>query len=164
MVEQNMAFQVGDQVIHWVHGPGEIVQLDEKKLSGHTNQYYVVQMPNLMLWVPTTETGEHSLRFITQANEFQKIFDVIASPGEELSDDRFERKTLLLERLRDGTLESICRVVRDLTYRKRAKRMNEEDNTALNRAKTSLLNEWSLSLSIPIHQAEQELKELLGGL
>jgi RNA polymerase-interacting CarD/CdnL/TRCF family regulator len=50
MNEQDMSFQVGDQVIHWVHGLGEIIQLDEKVLSGNTGQYYVVQIRDLKLW------------------------------------------------------------------------------------------------------------------
>ena len=46
MTEQQTPFQVGDQVIHWAHGLGVIIQLDEKSLSGHTQQYYVVETSN----------------------------------------------------------------------------------------------------------------------
>jgi RNA polymerase-interacting CarD/CdnL/TRCF family regulator len=52
MTEQQTYFQVGDQVIHWAHGLGVIIQLDEKSLSGRTRQYYMVQMSGLTLWVP----------------------------------------------------------------------------------------------------------------
>jgi RNA polymerase-interacting CarD/CdnL/TRCF family regulator len=49
MFEKNMAFQVGDQVIHWAYGLGEIIQLDEKKLFGRVGKYYVVQMSEITL-------------------------------------------------------------------------------------------------------------------
>jgi RNA polymerase-interacting CarD/CdnL/TRCF family regulator len=161
MFEENTAFQVGDHVVHWVYGLGEIIELDEKALSGEPVKYYVLQINDLTLWVPQTEAGEHCLRFPTPAKDFQKLFDILAAPGESLSPDRHTRKTQLSEYLKDGTLESICRVVRDLTYHKRSNRTNENDSSILERARNLLLDEWSVALSIPIHQAELKLSALL---
>ena len=44
MKEEQTTFQVGDQVIHWVYGLGEIVDLDEKVLAGESASYYVLQV------------------------------------------------------------------------------------------------------------------------
>ncbi|MBP1701732.1 MAG: CarD family transcriptional regulator [Chloroflexi bacterium] len=161
MFEQKTAYQVGDQVIHRTYGLGEIIQLDEKVLSGHIGQYYVVQIYDLTLWVPINDTGVGCLRNLTPAREFQKLFRILASPGEPLSPDRYERKTQLTERLKDGTLESICRVVRDLTLHKQIRKMNDNDSSNLDHAKALLLNEWSAALSVPFQQAEHELRQLL---
>lgn len=163
MFEQSFAFEVGDQVIHWAYGPGVIIRLDEKELAGQTSQYYVVQTNDLMLWVPVDETGEGCLRFPTPATNFKILFEILSSPGEPLSDDRYGRKMQLTELMKDRTLESICKVVRDLTFHKRNKKMNDSDNAILERARSFLLNEWSVALSVPVQQAERELKELLGG-
>jgi CarD family transcriptional regulator len=162
MNEQDMSFQVGDQVIHWVHGLGEIIQLDEKVLSGNTGQYYVVQIRDLKLWVPISESGERGLRTLTPADDFQKLFEILASPGESLTTNVLERKTQLSDRLKDGSLESICRVVRDLVYYKQTNKFNENDKSILERASNSLLNEWSIVLSVSVHQADHQLQELLG--
>ena len=161
MLEQNRSFQVGDQVIHWVYGLGEIIQIEEKVLSGHTGQYYVVQIRDLTLWVPINETGEHCLRLPTPASDFQKLFRLLASPGEPLSTNHFSRKTQLTELLKDRTLEATCRVVRDLVYHKRTNRLNENDNSILKRARNFLLKEWSAALSVPVYQAERDLRNLL---
>lgn len=161
MTEQNLNFQVGNKVIHWAHGPGVIINLEEKELSGHIAQYYVVQMPNLTLWVPVSVAGESSLRLPTPIGDFKKLFNILTSPGEDLPTDRLVRKTLLMERLKDGRLESICRVIRDLTLYSRSKKMNDHDSSTLERARSFLLSEWSLALSIPLQQAGRELKEML---
>jgi CarD family transcriptional regulator len=161
MLEQNSSFQVGDQVIHWVYGLGDIIQIEEKVLFGHTDQYYVVQMPDLTLWVPLNETGEGYLRLPTPAGDFQNLFRLLASPGEPLSKERFARRTQLTELLKCRTLETTCRVVRDLVCHKRTNKLNVNDNTILKRARNFLLNEWSATLSVPIYQAENELKILL---
>ena len=162
MSEQEMIFHVGDQVIHWVHGLGEIIELDEKVLSGHTGQYYVLQIRDLTLWVPINERGERGLRTLTPARDFQKLFGILASPGEPLSVNVLERKNQLSDRLKDGSLESICRVIRDLVFYRQTNKFNLSDKSILERARNSLLNEWSLVLSVPIQQADQELQELIG--
>ena len=154
-------FKVGNIVVHWEYGLGEIIQLDEKVLSGRSGKYYVVQIRDLTLWVPREETSEHCLRFLTPARDFQKLFGILASPGEPLSPDRFMRKTQLSELLKDRTIESICRVIRDLVYYKRTKNINENDKSTLNHARNFLLNEWSVALSVPVQQAEDELMNLL---
>jgi RNA polymerase-interacting CarD/CdnL/TRCF family regulator len=161
MSEREMAFQVGDQVIHWVYGLGEIIGLDEKVLSGHSDKYYVVQIRDLTLWVPLNEKGEHCLRFPTPARDFENLFRLLSSPGESLSDDRYMRKTQLSDRLNDRTLESICRVIRDLVSFKRTHRINENDKSILNRARNFLLDEWCVAFSVPIQQAEGDLRKLL---
>ena len=163
MQKRNKDFQVGDQVVHWAYGLGEITQLDEKELSGHARQYYVVQIRGLTLWIPLECAAEHSLRFLTPAENFQTLFHLLAAPAEPLADQRFERKNQVAERLRDGTIESICRVVRDLTARKRTKNMNDYDNNFLGRARDFLLIEWCVVLSESLQQAERKLEDLLGG-
>ena len=58
MVDQKMPFQVGDQVIHWVYGPGEIIELDEKTLSGHADHYYVVKIRDLTFFKQTNKVKD----------------------------------------------------------------------------------------------------------
>jgi CarD family transcriptional regulator len=161
MNEQQMLFHVGDHVIHWAYGPGVIVQLDEKSLSGQTRQYYVVQMSELTIWVPFDQPGDRSIRLPTPKEDFTDLFQILASPAKPLSLDRNERRQQLVERLKDHKLASICRVIRDLTLHKQLKKMNSDDNTTLEHNRNLLINEWSLALSIPIQQVERELNKLL---
>jgi len=156
-----MDFNVGDRVIHKSYGPGEILEVDQKKVAGKTAVYYIVQTSNLTLWVPVADEGESSLRFVTPANEFRKQCKVLEGAGETLPEDRMERKALLQERLRGGSLDSVCRVVRDLHQLSKAKKLNDYDAAIMERAKTALLGEWTLAMKIPPQQAEQELQDLL---
>jgi CarD family transcriptional regulator len=155
-------FHVGETVVHWVYGLGEIVELDEKKLQGKSKQYYVVQIRDLTLWVPAGEAGETCLRYPTPAGDFDALFAILQEPGEPLSENRLLRKTQLTDLLRDGKLASICRAVRDLTSQGRQKKLNENDNQVLERARNLLLTEWAVSLSVPLEQAREKLDHLLG--
>jgi len=161
MDERTAAFQVGDQVVHWIHGIGKIIQLDRKGISGKITSYYVVQIRDLTLWVPISEEGEQCLRYPTPEEEFNGLFHLLSSPGEELSVDRFTRKNELTVLMKDRTIRSICRVIRDLTNFKLNHKVNESDNSILDRAKDALLSEWSMVLSVPVSHAEKELRKLL---
>ncbi len=156
-----MEFQVGDKVVHWSYGPGEIIQLDEKSISGQNALYYVVQIRDLTLWVPVEGGDQSSLRLPTSTREFRRLFKILRNPGEKISDDRYERKTQLTERMREGTLESICGIIRDLTTYSYSKKLNDYDASLLERAKKFLLEEWKISLSVPLSDAQRELDILL---
>jgi RNA polymerase-interacting CarD/CdnL/TRCF family regulator len=157
-----MNFQVGDRVVHWTYGPGEVIQLDEKALSGQIETYYVVQIRDMTLYVPINDDGQTSLRLPTPSAEFESLFTILKSPEEPLSGDRWERKNQLIEQMRDGRLESICKVIRDLVAFRKLKKLNDYDAAILERAQNFLLNEWQVSLGIPRTQAEHELHRLLG--
>jgi RNA polymerase-interacting CarD/CdnL/TRCF family regulator len=65
--------------------------------------------------------------------------------------------------MRDGQLASICRVGRDLTYFKRIKKLNDQENSILERAMKSLLTEWIYSLGVSQYQAQQAMAKMLDG-
>jgi RNA polymerase-interacting CarD/CdnL/TRCF family regulator len=157
-----MDFHVGDQVVHWSYGLGEIINLEEKELSGKNSLYYVVQIGELTLWVPVADNGKSSLRTVTPPAKFENLFEILRSRGEPLPSDRMERKSLLSERMREGRLEGICEVIRDLSLYKHKQKMNDMDTLLLRRAETFLLNEWTFSLPISLSKADETLKHLLG--
>jgi RNA polymerase-interacting CarD/CdnL/TRCF family regulator len=156
-----LPFQVGDKVVHWSYGPGEIIQLEEKSLSGRMTLYYVVQVRDLTLWVPVEGADQHTLRPPTSTGEFEKLFKILRGPGEKLADDRYERKAQLTGLLRDGTLESVCRAIRDLSFHGYRKKLNDFDAALLERARKFLLDEWKISLAVPLSDAERQLELLL---
>ena len=157
-----MDYQVGEKVVHWKYGMGEILQLDEKPLAGQMTRCYVVRIRDLTIWVPIHQMGDSSLRLPTPRDEFKNLFAILSSPGELLSNDRLERRTQLIEKIRDGKLESICQVVRDLSFYRQAKKLNDHDKTILERAQNFLLTEWRLALTVSLPEAERELERLLG--
>jgi CarD family transcriptional regulator len=158
-----MKFQVGEQVIHWKFGVGEIVQMDEKVVLGKRALYYVVGIRDFLIWVQANEIGEASLRKPTPNSDFKNLFAILRSPGETLSEDCLERKQHLQDQMRNGKLDGICHVLRDLTSFSSVKKLNENDKSVLARAHDFLITEWGLSLSVTSDQAERELAQMLRG-
>jgi RNA polymerase-interacting CarD/CdnL/TRCF family regulator len=158
-----MNFHKGDTVMHWTHGIGQIVNLEERALSGSKTIYYVVQVRDMTVWVPADSQVRSRLRSPTPKPRFQRLLAILSSPSEPLPEDRLERKTHLLELLKDGRPESLCQVIRDLSaYQKQlGKPMNDNDQIILKQSRNTLLGEWGFVLSITHAQAEHELHRLL---
>jgi RNA polymerase-interacting CarD/CdnL/TRCF family regulator len=155
-----MDYQIGEKVIHGTHGLGEIAFIEEKTINKHLTQCYVLRTPDLMIWIPI-DGEQTSLRKPTPPEEFGKLFEVLAGPGEKLPDDRVRRKDQLTARMKDGALGSLCQVVRDLTYFQRSTKLNDQERVMLERVIKSLLTEWTYSLGVPMSQAQQSLTSLL---
>jgi RNA polymerase-interacting CarD/CdnL/TRCF family regulator len=156
-----MDFRVGDPVIHWTFGLGEIVGLEERDLTTEKMLYYMVRVQNLTVCVPADGRAMSRLRPPTSQGEFKKLFLILSGSGETLSDDRLERRTQLRKELADGKVETTCRVIRDLSFFAQKKSLNDDDKNILNRACSSLCGEWGYSLSVTPAQAEVELQRLL---
>ncbi len=156
-----MDFHAGDPVIHWIYGFGEILRLEEKNLPGQAAHYYVVQLKELTVWVPLDGELANRLRKPTPKGKFNRLFKILGGKGEALSTDRLERRTHLLEELKSASTEANCRVIRDLSCHQQKFQLNEHDLSVLNRARNSLLGEWTYSLSVPLEQAERALDRLL---
>lgn len=156
-----MDYQVGDKVIHWQFGLGEIVQIEEKLIHERQIRCYVVRVRDLSVWVTADESGSSRIRPPTPEGDFETLFAILRSPGDSLPVDRYERKNLLVERMKDGQLASVCAVIRDLSFFGRGKKLNDHDKSLLERAQNFLLAEWTYSLSVPLSQANTELGRLL---
>jgi len=63
-----MNFHKGDMVMHWTHGIGHIVNLEERALAGEKTIYYVVQVKDMTVWVPAS--GSSIAQAIAGCNRF----------------------------------------------------------------------------------------------
>lgn len=156
-----MDFQIGDTVIHSSHGLAEIVGLEQKAVASGDVQFYVVRTKDLTIWVPSAESGKGTLRRPAEKKQFIDLLSILRGTIDPLSVDRMERKTQLQTRMHEGNSGAICRLVRDLSFFRLTNKLNENDSAMLERAMSSLLDEWQYALAIPLPEAKSELKHIL---
>jgi RNA polymerase-interacting CarD/CdnL/TRCF family regulator len=156
-----MGFQVGDWVVHCAHGLGQVHAIEERMIDKKTVLYYMVQLTDLTIWVPADENQNNRLRPPATAAEFKKSLSILSSPADQLISDRRQRNLQLLEMLKDGSVESLCRVLRNLTAHRHNRTWSEYDSALMNRVQKALIGEWSFILSVPRLDAQLELQRLL---
>jgi CarD family transcriptional regulator len=160
---EQVKYKIGDIIVHWTYGLGTVVAIDQKDIAGVTQQYYVIEVDPLKIWVPVEEANVSSIRFPTESIHFKALFEILRTPGELLPDHQFQRKTELRERMQKRTLGDLCHVIRDLTDRSRQHSLNQNDSSVLSRAEEHLVDEWVLSLGAERSNVLRELEVLLQG-
>ena len=156
-----MSFHKGDIVMHWMYGIGQIVNLEERVLSGSKLLYYEVHVQDLSVWVPADNKVASRLRSPTPKLRFKRILTILSEPGDPLPEDRLERKTHLQEQMEDCSVESLCQVIRDLSAHQKVQPMDDHDTMVLKQSLETLLGEWEFVLSVTRAQAILELHRLL---
>ena len=160
--DPKQAFHRGDTVMHWTYGLGKVVRLENRQLLGQKTLYYAVQVGDMTVWVPADDQLDQRLRKPSSKGQLRKLRLLLSRQGIQLPIDRHERKTMLLELLKDGRAESLCRVIRSLVGFSKTHPLNDNDQALLKRAQTALLAEWGYAMSVPPDQVELQLKRLLG--
>jgi RNA polymerase-interacting CarD/CdnL/TRCF family regulator len=156
-----MTFKVDDWVVHPRHGVGQIVNIEMHQFdSGAAQPYYQIAIPNGTMWVQVDESAS-GLRKVTPKGELVRYREVLKSRPAALTEDHQERQIELADRLRQGSLQARCELVRDLSALGWKKRLNEA-NAAISRLATQVLvQEWAMAEDVPLGDAASEVKSLL---
>ena len=157
----SMIFKIGDWVVHPLYGVGQVVKLDRKDFGSAPGQlYYEIAISQGTLWV-MAETPPEGLREITARADLPRYRAVLQGAPMLLNKDYHQRRLELRERLKDGTFQARCEVVRDLTALGWQKRLSEPDATLLRAAREGLCHEWAEVEAVTVAQATQEVEGLL---
>lgn len=104
-------YQVGDRVVHPMHGAGIIESIVQERLGGQLGSYYVFRMPSggLTLKIPTGSCGAIGVRALSTSGRIREVLGAI--PGLEI--DRTtnwnRRYRENLNRLKSGDLLEVAR-------------------------------------------------------
>jgi len=156
-----MSFREGDSVMHWVFGLGKVIRTEKRDMSGGMILYLAIQIDDMTIWVPEDELLASRLRPPTSVDGFRKLHTILKGSGDELPVDRHLRKNMLIEMLKEGTAESLCRVIRSLATYRKDHPLNENDQAVLRRVEKALIGEWGTALSVSPFEAEADLRKLL---
>jgi len=156
-----MPFNIGDWVVHPLHGMGHVIGLKRQQFDQAAAQlYYEVAIPHGTVWVPV-ETPPAGLRGVTTKGDLPRYRSVLKSSPGLLDKDYHQRRGELRERLKLGTFQVKCEVVRDLTAYGWPRRLGEVDAALLRQARDSLCQEWAAAEAVTVAEATQEVEELL---
>lgn len=156
-----MEFKIDDWVVHCTHGLGQVKTIEQRTFGEQSVLYYMVQIGDLTIWVPADENINTRLRSPKSRDDFEKLFATLNSDPEALPTDRRQRNQFLLELLKDGSAESLCRVLRDLSAIRKQRTWGDYDRDLMKRIQKTLISEWSFVLSVNPHDAEAELQKIL---
>ncbi len=159
-----MQFQVGDYVVHPVHGVGTIKTVSTQAFSaGQTRRYYEVATSGPTVWVPMDEQGATVLRGVAPRQVLRECRRLLSSDPVALNKNHQLRQLEIAARLKEGSLPSLCAAVRDLRARSAHTPLGAAEERMLRRLYKALCEEWAASEGVSAPAAEREIETLLKG-
>ena len=112
-------FQVGDKIVHPMHGAGVIDSIVQKKVNGVLREYYILKLPlnGMLVMIPTHNSEEIGVRPIVEGEEADRVIAAIPSMDVEMDSNWNRRYRENMLRLKSGDLLEVARVVKGLVRR-----------------------------------------------
>jgi len=161
MTDQELTYSVGDWIVHHIYGVGQVKRVEKKHLNQTKALYYKVQANNSVFWIPVERINSNHIRPLCSTNSLKKALRLLKKAPRELDSNYKKRETRINQIRADGSLTSICRMVRDLSAKEREKPLSTTEKRALETFKDLLLREWSVCVGITIQDAQRELQKAL---
>lgn len=156
-------YQVGDRVVHPMHGAGIIESIVQERLGGQLSSYYVFRMPSggLTLKIPTGSCGAIGVRALSTSGRIREVLSAI--PGLEIdrTSNWNRRYRENLNRLKSGDLLEVARVIKGLMWRDREKGLSNGERKMLHSAKQILVSEVVLVEGHTYPDAEQRIEQAM---
>ena len=152
-------YQVGDRVVHPMHGAGIIESIVQERLGGQLGSYYVFRMPSggLTLKIPTGSCGAIGVRALSTSGRIREVLGAI--PGLEI--DRTtnwnRRYRENLNRLKSGDLLEVAGVIKALMHRDGERGLSTGERKMLHNARQILLSEVVLAEDVEYADAESRV-------
>ena len=114
-------FQVGDKVVHPMHGAGVIDSIVREKISGKAMELYVFKMPisGLTLKIPTENSAAIGIRAIKSRSEIEAVIAHIPKLSIDMTSNWNHRYRENMDRLKSGDLDEVSAVIKALMHRDR---------------------------------------------
>ena len=136
-------FQIGDKVVHPMHGAGIVDSIVQKKVNGVMREYYVLKLPvrAMVVMVPTENCEEIGVRPIVDREQADRVLAAIPDIQVEMTQNWNRRYRENMERIKSGDLFEVARVVTGLMLRDVQKGLSTGERKMLHSAKQILISE-----------------------
>lgn len=152
-------YQVGDQIVHPMHGAGVVQEIVEKKMNGVTRLYFVLKLSlgGMTIMVPVDTASEIGLRTLIDVKRADEVIAAFATAEIDMTTNWNKRYRENVLRIKSGDLEEVVKVVKGLMIRDREHGLSTGERKMLLMAKQILISEIVLVKQVSYEQVEQEI-------
>ncbi len=156
-------FQVGDKIVHPMHGAGVIDGIVEKQINGVTREYYLLKIPigGMVVLIPTESSAGIGVRAVVGWQEAEQLLGELPEIRVEEIQNWNQRYRENMLKLKSGDLRAVAGVVKGLMLREVDRGLSTGERKMLHSAKQILLSELVLAQSITYKEAEARINGAL---
>ncbi|MEG0321354.1 MAG: CarD family transcriptional regulator [Oscillospiraceae bacterium] len=156
-------FQIGDKIVHPMHGAGIIDAIIQKKVNGITRDYYILKLPvgGMLVMIPTDNTDEIGMRHIVDKERADEVIAAIPNIEVDMTPNWNRRYRENMLRLKSGDLIEVARVVKGLVLRDTDRGLSTGERKMLHSAKQILISELVLSQNSTYEEVDARINGAL---
>lgn len=158
-------FQVGDKIVHPMHGAGVIDSIVSKKVNGVVRDYYILKLPvgGMLVMIPTANTEEIGVRPVVDRAEADRLIAAMPDIQVDMTQNWNRRYRENMLRIKSGDLMEVARVVKGLMLRDGDRGLSTGERKMLHSARQILISEIVLSKSSSYEEVEERLNSAMVG-
>lgn len=158
-----MLYQVGDKVVHPMHGAGVIDSIVSKKLNGVVREYYTLKLPtgSMMVLIPTDHTEEIGVRPVVDSAGADAVLAAMRGIEADMTSNWSRRYRENMLRLKSGDLLEVARVVKGLMQRDGERGLSTGERKMLHCARQILISELVLAQDVSYEDMESRVNQAL---
>lgn len=152
-------FQVGDKIVHPMHGAGVIDSIVSKKVNGVVRDYYILKLPvgGMLVMIPTEHTEEIGVRPVVDRDEADRLIAAMPDIKVDMTQNWNRRYRENMLRIKSGDLMEVARVVKGLMLRDEDRGLSTGERKMLHSAKQILISELVLSQDASYEDMERRV-------
>ena len=156
-------YQIGDRIVHPMHGAGVIESIVEEKINGKLIRFYVFRMPisGLTLKIPTENCELIGIRPVMPKGEIEAVVARIPELGVDMTANWNHRYRENMERIKSGDLLEVAGVIKALMHRDNERGLSNGERKMLHSAKQILISEVVLSEDVSYPDAESRINAIM---
>jgi len=156
-------FDIGDKIVHPMHGAGVVDGIVQKKINGITRDYYILKLPvrAMLVMIPTENCAEIGVRPVVNEDQADKVLQSISTIDVDMTQNWNRRYRENMDRLKSGNLFEVARVVKGLMLRDVDRGLSTGERKMLMSAKQILISEIVLSKSCTYEAVEEKIHTAL---
>ena len=162
MTEIEPLYSIGDWVVHYSYGIGQIQKIEKKPIHGEPESCFQVKTQNgAYWWFPRKREENPRIRPVASQNMLRRAKKELQEPIKDIDPDKNFWKDRINEVMSNGDFMATSQIVRDLTVLRTQRKLNQMEVKAFNLFKDRILNEWSATMNIDIEALRPQLKNYL---
>lgn len=156
-------FQVGDKIVHPMHGAGVVDSIVTQKVNGVVRDYYILKLPvgGMLVMIPTSSSDEIGVRPVVGSVEADRLIDAMTDIEVDMTQNWNRRYRENMLRIKSGDLMEVARVVKGLMLRDGDRGLSTGERKMLHSAKQILISELVLSKNTSYEDVEARINTAL---
>ena len=156
-------FQVGDKIVHPMHGAGVIDSIVTKKVNGVVRDYYILKLPvgGMLVMIPTSNSEEIGVRPVVDKDEADRLIASMPDIEVDMTQNWNRRYRENMMRIKSGDLLEVAKVVKGLMLRDVDRGLSTVERKMLHSAKQILISELVLSQNTSYEDVEARINTAL---